>query len=132
MFGLDYSYTDWSKVSNNLGRSTSLPASHKVSVGGEYIPDIESISNYYKRITYRVGGSIEKTPYDFLGNGYYAIDKNVSFGVALPLRNLSLLNIAYQVGRRGLITENGLEEQYHRITLGLTFSDLWFQKQKIN
>jgi hypothetical protein len=132
MFGLDYSYTDWSKVSNNLGRSTSLPASHKVSVGGEYIPDIESISNYYKRITYRVGGSIEKTPYDFLGNGNYAIDKNVSFGVALPLRNLSLLNIAYQVGRRGLITENGLEEQYHRITLGLTFSDLWFQKQKIN
>jgi hypothetical protein len=42
------------------------------------------------------------------------------------------LNIAYQVGRRGLITDNGMEEQYHRLTLGLTFSDLWFQKQKIN
>jgi hypothetical protein len=79
-----------------------------------------------------VGGSIEKTPYDFLGNGSYAMDKNVSFGVALPLRNLSLLNIAYQLGRRGLITENGMEEQYQRITVGLTFSDLWFQKQKIN
>ncbi len=132
MFGIDYTHTDWSKVSNNLGRSTSLPSSHKVSVGGEYTPDYESISNYFKRTTYRIGASIEKTPYDFLGNGSYAIDKNVSFGFALPLRNLSLLNIAYQVGRRGLITENGMEEQYHRITLGLTFSDLWFQKQKIN
>ncbi|MEN9960746.1 MAG: hypothetical protein RL045_998 [Bacteroidota bacterium] len=132
MVGVDYTYTDWSKVNNNLGRSATLPASHKVAIGGEYTPDIESISNYFKRTTYRVGASYEKTPYDFLGNGSYAIDKNLSFGVALPLRNLSLLNIAYQVGRRGLITDNGMEEQYHRLTLGLTFSDLWFQKQKIN
>ncbi len=132
MVGVDYTYTDWSKVNNNLGRSSTLPASHKVAIGGEYTPDIESISSYFKRTTYRVGASYEKTPYDFLGNGSYAVDKNLSFGVALPLRNLSLLNIAYQVGRRGLITDNGMEEQYHRLTLGLTFSDLWFQKQKIN
>ena len=132
MIGMDYTYTDWSKVNNNLGRSTSLPAAHKVSIGGEYTPDIESISNYFKRATYRMGASYEKTPYDFLGNGNFAVDKNLSFGVALPLRNLSILNIAYQVGRRGLIIDNGMEEQYHRLTLGLTFSDLWFQKQKIN
>ncbi|MFZ9144215.1 MAG: hypothetical protein ACO209_03240 [Aquirufa sp.] len=132
MVGVDYTYTDWSKVNNNLGRSATLPASHKVAVGAEYTPDIESVSNYFKRTTYRAGASYEKTPYDFLGNGNYAVDKNLSFGVALPLRNLSLLNIAYQVGRRGLITENGMEEQYHRLTIGLTFSDLWFQKQKIN
>ena len=132
MVGMDYTYTDWSKVNNNLGRSAALPSSHKVSVGGEFTPDIESISSYFKRTTYRMGASYEKTPYDFLGNGNYAVDKNLSFGLALPLRNLSLLNIAYQVGRRGLITENGMEEQYHRLTIGLTFSDLWFQKQKIN
>ena len=132
MIGVDYTYTDWSKVNNNLGRSATLPASHKVSVGGEYTPDVESVSSYIKRTTYRFGASYEKTPYDFLGNGNYAVDKNLSLGIAFPLRNLSFLNIAYQVGRRGLITENGMEEQYHRLTLGLTFSDLWFQKQKIN
>lgn len=132
MIGMDYSYTDWSKVSNNLGRSTSLPASHKIAVGGEYTPDIESISSYLKRTTYRMGVSYEKTPYDFLGNGNYAADQNVSFGMALPLRNLSLLNLAYQLGRRGVVSTNGMEEQYHRLTIGLTFSDLWFQKQKIN
>ena len=132
MVGVDYSYTDWSKVNNNLGRSATLPASQKVAVGGEYTPDIESISSFIKRTTYRMGASYEKTPYDYLGNGNYAVDKNLSFGVALPLRNLSFLNIAYQVGRRGLVSENGMEEQYHRLTLGLTFSDLWFQKQKIN
>jgi hypothetical protein len=132
MIGMDYTYTDWSKVNNNLGRSTSLPASHKVSIGGEITPDIESVSNYLKRTTYRMGVSYEKTPYDFLGNGNYASDQNVSFGMALPLRNLSLLNLAYQLGRRGVVSSNGMEEQYHRLTIGLTFSDLWFQKQKIN
>ncbi|MHA8107776.1 hypothetical protein [Aquirufa sp. A-Brett2-W8] len=132
MVGVDYTYTDWSKVANNLGRSASLPASHKVSIGGEFTPDVESLSNYFKRTTYRLGASYEKTPYDFLGNGNYAVDKHLSFGIAFPLRNLSVFNVAYQVGRRGVITDNGLEEQYHRLTLGITFSDLWFQKQKIN
>ena len=133
MVGIDYSQTDWSKVDNNLGRSTKqLPVSNKWSIGGEYTPDFTSVSNYFKRITYRFGVSYAKTPYDFSANGNYAIDKNLSFGIALPLRNLSYFNLAYQVGKRGVLVDNGMEEQYHRITVGLTLSDLWFQKQKIN
>ncbi|MFL0161432.1 hypothetical protein [Aquirufa salirivi] len=132
MIGIDYSRTDWTKVDNNLGRSTKLPVSSRWSVGGEYTPDFEAISSYFKRATYRAGFSYSTTPYDFLGNGKYAVDKYVSLGVALPLRNLSFLNIAYQIGKRGVLGENGLEEQYQRITIGLTLSDLWFQKVKLN
>lgn len=133
MIGVDYSQTDWSKVENNLGRSTKkLPVSNKWSIGGEYTPDFTSVSNYFKRTTYRFGFSYTKTPYDFSANGNYTVDKNLSVGIALPLRNLSYFNIAYQIGKRGVLTDNGLEEQYHRITIGLTLSDLWFQKQKIN
>jgi len=133
MVGIDYSQTDWSKVDNNLGRSTKqLPVSNKWSVGGEYTPDFTSVSNYFKRITYRFGLSYSKTPYDFSANGNYSIDKNMSVGIAFPLRNLSYFNVAYQVGIRGVLADNGMEEQYHRISIGLTLSDLWFQKQKIN
>jgi hypothetical protein len=132
MIGIDYSRTDWTKVDNNLGRSSRLPVSSRWSVGGEYTPDFEAISNYFKRVTYRAGFSYSTTPYDYLGNGKYAVDKYVSLGVALPLRNLSYLNIAYQIGKRGVLADNGLEEQYQRITIGLTLSDLWFQKVKLN
>lgn len=132
MIGIDYSRTDWTKVDNNLGRSSRLPVSSRWSVGGEYTPDFEAISNYFKRVTYRAGFSYSSTPYDYLGNGKYAVDKYVSLGVALPLRNLSYLNIAYQIGKRGVLADNGLEEQYQRITIGLTLSDLWFQKVKLN
>jgi hypothetical protein len=132
MVGIDYSQTDWTAVDNNLGRSGKLPKSSKISIGGEYTPDFTSVSNYIKRMTYRIGYSHTTTPYDYSGNGKYAVDQNLSAGVSVPLRNLSYVNIAYQVGRRGLLADNGLEEQYHRITVGLTLSDLWFVKQRIN
>jgi hypothetical protein len=132
MVGIDYSQTDWTSVDNNLGRSGKLPKSSKISIGGEYTPDFTSVSNFIKRMTYRIGYSHTTTPYDYSGNGKYAVDQNLSAGVSVPLRNLSYVNIAYQVGRRGLLADNGLEEQYHRITVGLTLSDLWFVKQRIN
>jgi hypothetical protein len=42
------------------------------------------------------------------------------------------VNISYQVGRRGLLADNLLEEQYHRVTFGLTLGDVWFRKIKID
>jgi hypothetical protein len=133
MIGMDYVRTDWSKVDNNLGRSSVLPVSQQISIGAEFTPDFESISNYFKRVTYRVGVTQITTPYDFAGNGKYAKDQSVSMGVALPLRNfLNYVNVSYQIGRRGLLADNLLEEQYHRVTIGLTLGDIWFRKIKID
>lgn len=133
MVGVDYVRTDWSKVDNNLGRSKVLPVSEQISIGAEYTPDFESISNFFKRVTYRVGVSQTTTPYDFAGNSKYARDQNLSFGAALPLRNfLNYVNISYQIGKRGILADNMLEEQYHRVVIGLTLGDIWFRKIKID
>lgn len=132
MVGVDFISTDWTKVENNLGQSRALPVSNKWVVGGEYTPDFESVSNYLKRTTYRAGFSYQTTPYAISETTPYAVDMNFSIGAALPLRNLSYLNVSYQFGKRGTLSQNNLEEQYHRISIGLTLSDLWFVKQKIN
>jgi hypothetical protein len=132
MIGIDFISTDWSKVANNLGESRILPVSNTWIIGGEYTPDFESISSYLKRTTYRAGFSYQTTPYAMSEYTPYAVDMNFSIGAALPLRNLSYLNVSYQFGKRGTLSTNNLEEQYHRLTLGLTLSDLWFTKQKIN
>ncbi|MHA8065376.1 hypothetical protein V7S76_01725 [Aquirufa sp. ROCK2-A2] len=132
MIGIDYISTDWTKVENNIGQARALPVSNKWVIGGEYTPDFESVSSYLKRTTYRAGFSYQTTPYAISATTPYAVDMNFSVGAALPLRNLSYLNVSYQFGKRGTLSENNLEEQYHRITLGLTLSDLWFTKQKIN
>jgi len=132
MVGVDFISTDWTKVENNLGQSRALPVSNKWVIGGEYTPDFESVSSYLKRSTYRAGFSYQTTPYSISETSPYAVDMSVSIGAALPLRNLSYLNISYQFGKRGTLSQNNLEEQYHRISIGLTLSDLWFVKQKIN
>lgn len=132
MVGVDFISTDWTKVENNLGQSRALPVSNKWVVGGEFTPDFESVSNYLKRTTYRAGFSYQTTPYAISETTPYAVDMNFSIGAALPLRNLSYLNVSYQFGKRGTLSQNNLEEQYHRISIGLTLSDLWFVKQKIN
>ena len=130
--GVDYSTTNWSKIDNFLGNSGTLPTTYKIAIGGEYIPDFEAVSGYMKRISYRAGFNFATTPYSILDNGKYASETNFTFGLGLPLRNLSFLNLSYQVGKRGSVANNGLEEQFHRLTLGLTLSDLWFIKQRIN
>jgi hypothetical protein len=132
MVGIDFISTDWTKVENNIGQARPLPVSNKWIIGGEYTPDFESVSSYLKRTTYRAGFSYQTTPYAISATTPYAVDMNFSFGAALPLRNLSYLNISYQFGKRGSLSSNNLEEQYHRITMGLTLSDLWFTKQKVN
>jgi hypothetical protein len=133
MVGVDYSRTNWTSIENNLGRSAKLPTTTTISVGAEYTPDFESISSFIKRTTYRVGYSYATTPYDFGGNGRFAKDQYVSAGFAFPLRNfLNYINVSYQFGRRGLLADNALEEQYHRVVLGLTLGDAWFQKVKLN
>lgn len=133
MVGVDYVRTDWSKVDNNLGRSKALPTSEQISIGAEYTPDFESISSFFKRVTYRVGVSQTTTPYDFGGNGKFAKDQSLSVGVALPLRNfLNYVNVSYQLGKRGTLADNSLEEQYHRVVIGMTLGDVWFRKIKID
>jgi hypothetical protein len=133
MVGMDYSSTNWTSIENNLGRSAKLPSTSTMAFGAEYTPDFESISNFFKRTTYRVGYSYSTTPYDFAGNGRFAKDQFISGGFAFPLRNfLNYVNVSYQFGRRGLLADNALEEQYHRVVIGLTLGDAWFQKVKLN
>ena len=132
MVGVDFSTTNWSNIDNFLGNLSALPTTYKIAVGGEITPDFESVSNYFKRIIYRAGFNYGTTPYSISNSGSFAKEMNATFGIGLPLRNLSFVNLSYQIGKRGTIANNGLEEQFHRITLGLTLSDLWFVKQRIN
>lgn len=132
MVGIDFISTDYSRITNYLGTSSELPVTSKVILGGEYIPDYTSVSNYLKNMVYRAGFSYSTTPYTIIQNGTRAKDMSVSIGFGLPLRNLSFLNIAVTRGKRGTVSENGLEEVYTKFSLGYTLNDKWFRKFKIN
>lgn len=138
--GAEYEYQD--KITENgfIIPSTTYKFGevNRFSLGGFITPNIRSISSYWKRVTYRSGIKMEKTGLliDPSGNetNFTSIDNfGISFGLGLPLKKLSTLNVGVEYGKRGTTTNNLIQENYFNFRLGLSLTDKnWFIKRKID
>ncbi len=129
-FGTEFNYQDWSNFKSlNTDNEKGRGKQYKVSLGGEYTPDALALESFFKRITYRIGGSIEQYP--FLVNDKELKDFGINFGLSLPAGRSSL-DLAFKVGKRGDKAVNVLEESYFKVYLGITFIDQWFVKRKFD
>lgn len=105
--------------------------SSMISVGGFYTPKYNSISNYWKRLTYRAGFNFKKLGLDI--NDTEINDYGISFGVSLPMGlSLSNVNLGFEFGQRGETTGNLLKENYFNFRLSLSLDDKWFRKRELN
>ncbi len=130
--GAEYSFQGLSSFSNSFLNIENLEYKDASTwaLGGFFVPNYSSFDGYFKRITYRAGLRLENT-------GMYINNKDIknfgiTFGFGLPLSGLSNLNVGFELGRRGTSAENLVEESYLKINVGMSLSDLWFQKRKIN
>lgn len=129
--GVDFNSSDWSNYSS-YGQTDSMTKSWSLKVGGALTPDVNSVNNYWKKMTFRAGAY---TGQDILQlNGTTLKKAGVTVGVGYPIRrtNLSIgqLNASLDVGKRGT-TDNGLlREGYTRFCVGFTFNDKWFIKRR--
>lgn len=102
-------------------------------VGGYFIPNYNSISNYWSRATYRTGFRFEETGLNI--NGQDITEFGMSFGMGLPVGQTSAfsnLNLGFEYGQRGTTTNGLIKEDFFTISLGLSLNDKWFQKRKYN
>ena len=100
-------------------------------IGGFYTPQYNSITKYWKRITYRVGGYYKNTGMILYDTSI--TDFGITFGFGLPaIKSISNLNIGVELGQRGKITDRLVKEQYVNLHIGLSLNDRWFIKRKIN
>jgi hypothetical protein len=112
--------------------------SNRVSLGGYYLPKVNSISSYWERVTYRAGVRLEKTGLLVDGSEPYTNftsvdDFGISFGLGLPLKQLSTINMGFEFGKRGTTANNLIKENYFNFRLSLSLTDTnWFQKRKID
>ena len=122
--------------SSNAGFQYGI--SNRISLGGYYLPKVNSISSYWERITYRAGVRFEKTGLLVDGSVPYTNftsvdDFGMSFGLGLPLKQLSSMNMGFEFGKRGSITNNLIQENYFNFRLSLSLTDTnWFKKRKID
>ena len=130
--GFDYTATQWSGYSSSVDPTMNVSIaqqSFKLSLGGEYIPDVNDIRNYFSRVTYRLG-LYYGTDYLDISNTqlpYYGI----TLGGSLPFkRSVSKLHVALDVGRLGTTANNLIQETYVKFSLGFSFCDKWFIPRK--
>lgn len=115
----------------------SFGNSNRISLGGFYIPKINSISSYWNRVTYRAGIRFENTGLlmsntENSANFTEIKDFGISFGLGIPLKGLSTINTGFEFGKRGTIENNLIQENYFNFRLSLSLSEKWFQKRKID
>lgn len=128
---VEYTFEKNSSFSNPFLSTTNLKYDngYKFSVGGFYIPQYNSFTSYWKRVTYRAGMKYEKT--GIVINNTSIDDFGISFGVTVPVtRSFSNITLGVEYGKRGTTSQNLVKENYFNLKVGFSLNDKWFQKTK--
>ena len=131
--GAEVVYQNSSKLINRFGSITDVKFENatRFSVGGYYIPKYNSFTNYFSKITYRGGLRYENTGLVIKDKAIK--DQALTLGLGMPLGGtFSNINVGLELGQRGTISYGLIREKYINFSIGLSFSDKWFRKSKID
>ncbi|WP_300566246.1 hypothetical protein [Flavobacterium sp.] len=109
----------------------SFDSSTRIAIGGYYIPNYNSFSNYFSKVTYRAGFRHENT--GLVIHDEPIRDTAMTLGFGFPVGgNFSNINVGLEFGKKGTTNANLIQENYMNISIGLSFNDKWFVKRKFD
>lgn len=118
--------SDYGKV---YQENVSFEGASKFALGGYFVPNYASFSNYFKKITYRAGFRYENT--GLIINSEPIKDSAFTLGLGLPVGgSFSNINLGLEVGKKGTTNAGLVQENYMNLSIGLSFNDRWFVKRK--
>lgn len=129
-FGVDFYTRDWALFKSDFQDSDELTKNYKIIVGGEFTPDMFSVTSYLKRATFLFGFSAEQT--SIFVNNTNINDFGINFGLSLPVGNASIFNLGLKFGQLGTTSNGLIREDYFKLNLGMTFNDRsfgWYRNQ---
>lgn len=131
LIGADLVQNNWSQY-RFYAVPDSVQNNWELRFGGQIRP--EPKKNYFSNVAYRAGFVI--------GQDYIHVQKKLpvwglSFGMGLPLANYnqlartqaSIINLSIEYTKRGN-NNNLLKDNFFRVSVGISLSDLWFIKRK--
>ena len=103
-------------------------------VGVEFMPKLYS-SSFFQSVRYRAGVNVcrsyariktsDNTYNDLWETGF-------TVGMGLPMkRNKSIINIAFGYQNRRTTPLSSVTENEFRVSIGLTFNEMWFYKNRL-
>ncbi len=131
LLGADFVYNKWEDY-RFFGATDRVKNNWQIRAGGQYRP--KPARAYLSNVAYRAGFS---TGADYITAGGNLPAWSASAGFGLPIANYnrlspnqySIINLSFEYNQRGN-DKNPLKENVFRISVGLSFSDLWFTKRK--
>jgi hypothetical protein len=131
--GVDYSATQWSKYLF-YGSPDQVRNSWMLRIGGEFSPNPLTGKSIFSTGTYRVGFYTGEDYINADGNGYKV--QAFTVGYSFNLRKFhsydnqfTMINTALEFGKRGSKVNN-ITENFFKLSVGLSLSDIWFIKRK--
>lgn len=129
----EYSLTQWNNY-RYYGEKDAIKDNWVFRIGGSMIPDYKS-QGYWNQVQYRAGF--------YIGPDYVSVNRDLpmyafTFGASFPVKKYGYqlysgqytsVNTSFEIGRRGN-KSNSLRENFYRISVGFSLSDIWFRKQK--
>jgi hypothetical protein len=118
-----------------VGQDFEYKDSYRISAGGWILPNANNFRNYFERIIYRYGAFYEKGNLNINNTD---INKfGITFGATLPFKNTSLnrmtgLDVGVELGKRGTLQNNLVNQNFINLKVGFNFADRWFQKRLYN
>lgn len=128
LIGVDFNWSNWSAFTmNNV--SDSLQDSWNIAVGGCYTPFNTTVSNYFRKMTYRAGFHYDQTFFNIYGTSVNRYGVTLGLGLPIP-RAMTSLNVALEFGKMGTVKNNLIQESYFNISFGISLRDRWFVKRR--
>ncbi len=125
---------DYKKGSTTLflGQPFVYEDSYRISAGGWYLPNYNDFRNYLNRVVYRYGVFYEKGNLNI--NNTRINQYGITAGVTLPFEKsnavrMSGIDIGLELGKKGTLDNNLIQQNFFNLKIGINFADKWFQKR---
>ncbi len=140
---LQYTSSDWTSFNDNqlfLNQTNlSLGAFDQWALGYRITPSLDwanTNKSIFAKSNYSFG--LKRAKSEVIVQNKSLVNSGINFGVSIPMlssRSLSRLNLGCEIGRIGGLTENNIEENYLRFSIGFSMApdtryDRWFRKRK--
>ncbi|MGL4332271.1 MAG: hypothetical protein ACRCZQ_09310 [Bacteroidales bacterium] len=131
----DYTYQDW-KDAKYFGETNQLNRRQKIAGGVEYLPSTDTRA-FFRKLKYRMGGYYSDS-YLRTNTGSGLEEFGLSAGVGIPIKNSymettgSMINVSFEYINKRPTIGSLIKEDYFRVTLNMTFNELWFFKRRLD
>ncbi|HNE92803.1 MAG TPA: hypothetical protein PKZ66_01660 [Chitinophagaceae bacterium] len=130
--GADLLLSNW-KNYRFYDKKDATVNSWQFKIGGQWKPDAKNTKSYFSRVAYRAGLNVGK---DYINaDGKEMKTFSFSIGLGLPVRSTrfsyqySTIHTALEIGKRGSAANN-ITENFFKLSVGFSLSDIWFIKRK--